>query len=379
MIDAVAQNAPLRDELTRAFLRVLDSGHFILGPEVEAFEAEVAEFLGVNCAVGVSSGTDALMVALMGLGIGPGDEVLCPTFSFFATGSAIARVGARPVFCDVHSGTFNIDVDDASRRVTSRTKAIMPVHLFGQSADMAAMESMAADCGIRVIEDCAQALGATFNGRFCGTFGEFGTFSFYPTKNLGGYGEGGMVVTNDAELAAKARMVRSHGSSRRYRHELLGGNFRMDALQAALLRVKFPALPQYVKQRARNAECYDACLSSERRGIDYSLPTRDARCSHQWNQYTLTLGSHVDRAALRDALLSEGVQTEIYYPACLHQQPALSQFAAGEALTNAETLAATVLSLPCSAELSVEHCEAVAMSIAASLPEYASPSVASAH
>ena len=228
LLDVNAQNLPLERELNEAFLRVLRSGQFIMGPDVGAFEAEVAKFAGVKHAIGVSSGTDAILLALMALDIKAGDEVLCPTFTFFATAGCIARAGAFPVFVDADPITFNVDVADAGRKVTARTKAIIPVHLFGQSANMDAVMELAGKHNLTVIEDGAQSLGARYRGRHVGSIGTFGTYSFFPSKNLGALGDAGMVVANDDALAEKARLLRTHGSKPKYYHKLVGANFRLD-------------------------------------------------------------------------------------------------------------------------------------------------------
>ena len=262
LLDVNAQNLPLEEELTAAFTRVLHSGRFIMGPEVEALEAEVAEFVGARHGIGVTSGTDAILVALMALDIGPGDEVLCPAFTFFATAGCISRTGATPVFVDACPGCFNLDPDDAARKVTERTKAIIPVHLFGQSAEMDAVMALAREHNLRVIEDGAQAIGARYRGRGCGSMGDFGTYSFFPSKNLGGFGDGGMVVCNDDDLAERARILRMHGSKPKYFHREVGGNFRLDPLQAALLRVKLRRYGDYTRARQENAAYYTGKLSA---------------------------------------------------------------------------------------------------------------------
>src|SRR5580658_2762091 len=261
LLDLKAQNGALEPELHEAFLRVLRSGHFILGAEVERFERALAEFTGAKYALGVSSGTDAILVALMALGIGPGDEVLCPTFTFFATAGCVARVGAKPVFVDSCPVCFNLDLRDAARRITPRTKAILPVHLFGQAAEMDAVLELARQHGLRVIEDAAQAMGATYRGRQVGTLGDFGTISFFPTKNLGALGDAGAVLTNDAALFERAKILRMHGMEPKYHHQVVGGNFRLDALQAALLSVKLPHFDGYTAARRRNAALYTERLA----------------------------------------------------------------------------------------------------------------------
>ena len=254
LLDLKQQNALLASQLREAFQRVLDSGQFILGREVEELERNLAARLKVRYAIGVSSGTDAILLALMALGIGPGDEVICPSFTFFATAGCIARLGATPVFADSHPVCFNLDVEDAERRITPRVKAIMPVHLFGQPAEMDRVMALARKHGLRVIEDAAQALGAAYRGLPAGSISDFGAFSFFPTKNLGGFGDAGLLVTNDDELAARARLMRTHGAESKYFHKVVGGNFRIDSLQAALLSVKAAHLDEYTQGRISNAK-----------------------------------------------------------------------------------------------------------------------------
>jgi len=256
LLDLARQNAALHDELTAAFERVLRSGHFILGPEVAEYENECAAMLGARHAIAVSSGTDAILVALMALGIGYGDEVICPAFTFFATAGCVSRLGATPVFADIRSDDFNLDSADAGRRITPRTKAIIPVHLFGQSAEMEPLLALAREHNLAIVEDAAQSFGARHGGRFCGTMGDAGAFSFFPSKNLGGFGDGGLVVTNRDDLAERIRLLRTHGAKPKYYHKLVGGNFRLDALQCALLRVKLPHLKEYSAARSRNAALY---------------------------------------------------------------------------------------------------------------------------
>ena len=256
LFDTKIQNNALAADLQAAFARVLASGMFILGPEVQSFERQCADYLGVRHALGISSGTDAILLALMALDIGPGDEVLCPSFTFFATAGCVARTGAKPVFCDVRADTFNLDVTDAARRITPRTKAILPVHLYGQAAEMESVNALARQHGIKVIEDAAQAVGATQGGRRAGSFGDFGAFSFFPTKNLGAFGDAGLLTTNDDVLAERATLLRNHGAHPKYFHKFVGGNFRLDAVQAALLAVKLPHLDGYAQLRAANAARY---------------------------------------------------------------------------------------------------------------------------
>ncbi len=358
-LDLKPQNTAVGQELKAAFERVLRSGQFILGPEVEAFEQSVAEVSGARHALGVSSGTDAILLALMALGIGPGDELLCPSFTFFATAGCVARVGATPVFVDSCPVCFNLDVDDARRRVTARTRAIIPVHLFGQTADMDAVLALAREHGLRVIEDAAQAIGAAYRGRPAGSMGDFGAFSFFPSKNLGGFGEGGLLTTNDDALAERARVLRNHGMEPKYIHGRIGGNFRMDALQAALLAVKLPRLQQYAGRRRENAAYYSARLD----GAGVVLPSAYAHNEHVWNQYTLRV-PHGRRDALRDHLSSSGIGTEIYYPVPLHLQECFrSGCGPPAALPACERLAAECLSLPIYPELPREQRDAVVEAI----------------
>jgi dTDP-4-amino-4,6-dideoxygalactose transaminase len=357
LLDLNRQNAPLQPELLAAFERVLRSGHFIQGPEVESFEKEAAMFLGAKHAIAVSSGTDAILVALMALDLKPGDEVICPSFTFFATAGCIARVGATPVFADVHAHSFNLDAADAARRITPRTKAIMPVHLFGQSADMDALVALAKKHGLAVIEDAAQALGAKYRGRACGTIGEFGTYSFFPSKNLGGFGDGGLVTTQRDDLAEKVRLLRTHGAKPKYYHARIGGNFRLDALQCALLRVKLPHLAGYCTARQRNAAFYSKQLTG---ASGFVLPTALPEHEHIWNQYTLRVAGAGRRDALRAHLTKRGIGHEIYYPLALHQQECFAHLPR-VTLPVAEQLAREVISVPVFPELTApERNEVVA-------------------
>src|SRR5437764_5729623 len=260
LLDVQRQNAPIAGELRDAFARVLASGQFILGPEVENFENDAAEIAGARFGVGMSSGTDALLVALMALGLGQGDEVICPAFSFFATGGCVARVGARPVFADCRADSFNLDPAAIEPLITKHTKAIIPVHLFGQMAEMDPILDIARRYGLRVIEDAAQALGAQYRGRPAGSLGDFGAFSFYPSKNLGGLGDAGLLVTHHPGLAERARLLRNHGAGEQYIHRMVGGNFRLDAVQAALLAVKLPHLGEYTAKRQQHACEYQRLL-----------------------------------------------------------------------------------------------------------------------
>jgi len=259
LLDLHPQYLALKSELDAAVLRVAASQHFILGPEVEVFEKEIAEYIGVKYALGVSSGTDALLLALMAIGVGPGDEVIVPTFSFFATAGAVSRLNAKPVFVDIDPKSFNISIPLFQHSINSHTKAVIPVHLFGQSADMDPVMTIARERGIKVIEDAAQAIGVQYkDGRQVGTIGDIGCFSFFPSKNLGGYGDGGLVTTNDPDLYEMMKYQRVHGMHPKYYHKMIGGNFRLDALQAAVLRVKLPHLNSWSEGRKNNAELYNS-------------------------------------------------------------------------------------------------------------------------
>ncbi|MFK7990647.1 MAG: DegT/DnrJ/EryC1/StrS family aminotransferase [Sandaracinaceae bacterium] len=327
----------LDDALIDAFTRVLRSGRYINGPEVEAFEQEVAAWIGVPHAIGVSSGTDALLVALMALDIGPGDEVIVPAYTFFATAGAVARLGATPVFVD-SEWSGNLDPSAAAAAVTSNTKAIIPVHLFGRCADLPPLEAL----GIPLVEDVAQAQGASSEGRPAGSVGRFGTFSFFPTKNLGGLGDGGLVTTTDDTLAGRARRIRAHGAQPKYVHHEVGGNFRLDALQAALLRVKLPGLSDRIAARRAIAARYDEALS------DLPLTTPEPAAGHTYNQYVVRIPEHRDR--VRRHLHEAGVGTAVYYPSGLHQQACFAHLPACS-LPVAEKLCRETLALPVFPEL----------------------------
>lgn len=360
LLDLSRQHAPLEEQFAKVFSAVLRSGVFVLGPEVEQFEREVAAYCGVKHAIGVSSGTDALLVAMMALGIGPGDEVLCPAFSFFATASCVVRLGGTPVWVDVRPDTYNIDLGDAARKVNSSTRAIIPVHLFGQTCDMECVQALADKYGLYIVEDAAQALGARYHGQPAGSFGHFTAFSFYPTKNLGGFGDGGMLVTQSDDLAEMARWLRNHGMHPRYYHKFVGGNFRLDALQGALMRVKMPWLESYHERRADNAAFYTEALQ----GIPgLVLPTVRSECRSVWNQYTVRVTAG-RRDALRSHLQKLGIGSEIYYPITLDQQECFQEFGRGfESLYISHQLAHEVLSIPVFPELLPEELQEVAQAV----------------
>lgn len=387
LLDVNAQNLPLQEELKATFDRVLQTGRFIMGDEMEAFEREVGSMVGVKHAISVSSGTDAILLALMALGIGEGDEVLCPSFTFFATAGCISRVGAIPVFVDSCPVCFNIDLTDAAKKLSTKTKAIMPVHLFGQAADMDGIMTFAAENGLKVIEDGAQAIGAKYKGRAVGSIGEFGAYSFFPSKNLGGFGDAGMLVTNDDALAEMALMLRNHGMSPKYYHKYIGGNFRCDALQAALLRVKLREYGNYTSKRQANADYYtEKLLGLE--GITQAKPSdcgcielQDNRFSetnaklvlpvsyehneHIWNQFTIrVLGGQRD--AMREHLTGLGIGCDTYYPVPLHQQECFSDLPQ-RPLPVCEQLAKEVISIPVYPELTLAQKDEVISAIASYL------------
>ena len=349
LIDLEAQFAPLRADVLEAIARVCDAQQFILGSEVEGLERELEAFLGIPYAIGVSSGTDALLAALMALEIGAGDEVVTTPFSFFATAGSIARLGARPVFVDIDRATFNIDARAVASAITPRTKAIVPVHLFGQSADMASILETSERFAVPVVEDAAQAIGTCYRGRPAGGMGTIGCFSFFPTKNLGAFGDAGLVTTSDGTLARKLRALRQHGGEVKYHHDLLGANFRLDALQAAILRVKLPHLDGWTAARRRNAERYEALFKKADLGGRVTLPARSPDSTHIYNQFVIRVP---ERDRLRAHLQSSGIGTEVYYPIPLHLQPCFRGlgYRAGS-FPVAETAANEALALPIYGEL----------------------------
>ena len=330
----------LWDELNDAIQGVLRSGQFILGPNVAAFEEEVATYLGVKYAIGVNSGTDALVIGLRALGIRPGDEVITTPFTFFATAEAISNVGAEPVFVDVEPDTFNIDPDLIREAITDRTRAILPVHLFGHPCDMDPVLKIATEHGLKVLEDTAQAFGAASKGRKAGAMGDAGAFSFFPTKNLGGFGDGGMLTTNDAEVARVARMLRAHGSVDKYHNELLGYNSRLDEMQAAILRVKLHHLDENNDARRDAAERYRQAFAGFP-GI--VVPTEREGEHHVYHQYSLLVRDG-RRDAVRAAAADAGVSTTVYYPTPVHKLPVYAHL--GARAPQAERVATEILSLP---------------------------------
>ena len=361
LLDLQAQYRPIRDDILAAMTRVADSQRFIGGPEVEAFEREMAADLGIAHAVGLTSGTDALLVALMALGIGPGDEVITPVFSFFATAGCVSRLGAVPRFVDIDPATFNVDPAAVAAAFSPRTKAIIPVHLYGQCADMDPILAVAQQCGIAVIEDAAQAIGATYRGRQAGTMGTAGCFSFFPSKNLGAFGDAGLLTTNDDALAHEVRLLRNHGAEPKYLHKRIGGNFRLDALQAAVLRVKRPHLEAWTAGRRRNADRYDRLFAES--GAPVTRPARAPECGHIFNQYVIRVAR---RDAVRAALDERGVGSEVYYPVPFHLQECFAPLGCRRGdFPRAEAAAAEVLALPIYAELTEAQQRTVVDAVAA--------------
>jgi dTDP-4-amino-4,6-dideoxygalactose transaminase len=349
LLDLQAQFVPLREEILAAIARVCDSQQFILGAEVEALERELAAMLEVPHAIGVSSGTDALLVAMMALGIGPGDEVVTPTYSFFATAGCVSRLNARPVFVDSDPETFNLDPAATVAAITPRTRAIVPVHLFGQSADLAPIVAAARERGVAVIEDAAQAIGTRDKGRCVGGIGDFGCFSFFPSKNLGAFGDGGLVTARDAALAERVRLLRGHGMQPKYYHHLVGGNFRLDALQAAVLRVKAPHLAGWTEARRRNAARYRTLFAQAGLLDRVRLPVERPDGYHIYNQFVVRVA---DRDGLRAHLSAAGIGTEIYYPVPFHLQACFRDLGYREGdFPVAEAAARESLALPIYGEL----------------------------
>lgn len=355
LLDLKAQYQQIRDEVSAAVNRVFESQQFILGPEVEAFEQEIAAYCGCKFAVGVSSGTDALIASLMALGIGLGDEVITTSFSFFATVGSIIRLGARPIFVDIDPRDFNIDARLVEGALTRRTKAIIPVHLFGQTADMPSIVKIAKEHGVALVEDSAQAIGSACQGRRAGSFGLVGCFSFFPSKNLGGFGDGGLITTNEEGLAHRLRIIRNQGADPKYYHKVLGGNFRLDALQAAVLRVKLKHLDLWAEQRRANASYYTRRFTELGLLDKWVTPPPIIREPHVFNQYVIR--AH-NRDGLRSFLAQNGVSTEIYYPLPLHRQECVAKLGFATAdLPVTEKAASEVLALPIYPELSMEDRE----------------------
>jgi dTDP-4-amino-4,6-dideoxygalactose transaminase len=368
MLDLVAEHAPYRAELVAAFEKVLDSGRFVLGPEVEAFEQEIGKWIGVPHAIGVSNGSDALLLALQAVGVGPGDEVICPTFTFFATAGAVARLGGVPVFVDSAECCYNLRADQVAAKIGPKTKAIIAVHLFGQCADMDPILAAAKKRNIPVIEDAAQALGAKDKGRMAGTMGTLGCFSFFPTKNLGTLGEGGLVTTKDPDLAEKIRKLRVHGAKVKYFHEMIGGNFRLHEIQAAFLRIKLRHLDRALKKRCESAVRLIQQFQEKWRAV---FPVENCLCEgeksktrpysdgdvllpfccqkgdggHSWNQFVIRVLGKGQRDKWRNQFGQQGIQTEVYYPRSMHEQECFAGSNKGP-FPFAEKISGEILAIP---------------------------------
>ncbi len=363
LLDLSEQNAKLRPEIEAALGRVLDTNGFILGAEVAALEKELAAYCGTKHAVACASGTDALLLALMAFDIGPGDEVITTAYSFFATVSAVTRLGATPVFVDIDPRTFNLDVSQVEAKITPRTKAIQPVHLYGQCADMSALREIAARHGVPLVEDAAQAIGAEENGVRAGAMSEIGCFSFYPSKNLGGMGDGGFMTTSDDALAHKLNALRVHGSFERYYHKWVGLNSRLDGFQGAVLRVKFPHLDDWSDRRKANADRYRKMFTDAGLTERIVLPFERANVRHIYNQYVLRVPERRDE--LRAFLTENGVGTDIYYPVSLHLQECFAYLGGrvGD-LPESERASRESLAIPVFPELKPEQQEYVVETVA---------------
>jgi dTDP-4-amino-4,6-dideoxygalactose transaminase len=354
MVDLKRQYHNLKQEIDAAIADVLEETRFILGPNVGALEEEVAAYHGLPSAVGVANGTDALLLALRACDIKAGDEVITTPFTFIATAEVIALLKAKPVFVDICPDTYNLDCNQIADKITAKTKAIIPVHLFGHPADMNPIMEIAGKNKLKVIEDCAQAFGATYQGRKVGSIGDVGCFSFFPSKNLAGYGDGGMVITKSEEIAGKIKMLRNHGSSKRYYHREVGYNSRLDEIQAAIIRTKLKRIDQFNAARRRNAALYCEAINNK----NVTLPSAEADCEHVYHQFTIRAKN---RDVIAEALQKKDIASAVYYPVPLHQQEVfLKLYDISEKLPQSEKSAKEVLSLPMFPELSPEEIRLVA-------------------
>jgi len=362
MVDLAAQYRKLKVTLEPAMAATLDAAQYILGPNVQAFEKEAAAYLGVKHAITCANGTDALHLALLAADIGPGDEVITTPFTFIATAEAIAYVGAKTVFVDIDPQTYNIDIALVAKAITPRTKALLPVHLFGQPSDINPLLALVQQHNLRLIEDCAQSFGAEVDGHKTGAMGDVAAFSFFPSKNLGCYGDGGMVTTQSDEIAEKLKMLRNHGSKVRYYHDIIGYNSRLDELQAVVLRAKLPHIDVYNHERRRVAHRYSEKLS----GIGIQTPHEDGIGLHVYHQYTLLTDA---REKIQQALAAHQIASAIYYPVPLHQQKVFADISAGQSLPVAESVSQCCLSLPIYPELTNEAvdeiCEVIRRAVTA--------------
>jgi dTDP-4-amino-4,6-dideoxygalactose transaminase len=345
MVNLQAQYAEIQDEIVGGFTETLNNCAFILGPNVQAFEKEAAAYLGVKHAIGCASGTDALHLALLAEGIGAGDEVITSAFTFIATAEAIKYVGAKPVFVDIDPGTFNITPANIEKAITAKTKAVMPVHLFGQPADLPAIKAICDKHGLKLIEDCAQSFGATVYNKQTGSFGNAAGFSFFPSKNLGCFGDGGLVTTDSDETAAKIKQYRNHGSDVRYYHDVIGYNSRLDELQAVVLRAKLKRIDQYNAARRHAAHLYSALMAD----LPLTTPYEDGIGVHVYHQYTLLTDR---RDEVMKALQEQKIGCAVYHPVPLHQQNVFKEECAGLSLPVTESVAARCFSLPICSNLS---------------------------
>jgi len=364
ILDLKAQYETIREEIRDAIDQVLEKQHFILGPEVKALEQEIAQFCGRKYGIGVASGTDALILGLKACGIGPGDKVIVPSFTFIATADAVSALGATPVFVDIEPDTFNLDPSLIEPLIDANTKAIVPVHLYGQVADMEPILKLAAAHKLKVVEDAAQALGATYDGRRATSFGDVGCISFFPSKNLGGYGDGGMIVTDSEEIYRHLISLRAHGSAKKYFSQEQGWNSRLDELQAAILRVKLRYLDQWGAGRRAVADCYDRTL---RHLPGVVVPERNPCCQHVFHQYTIRVPQ---RDLVQKRLAEQGVSTMVYYPVPIHLQPIYSSLGIGSgSLPMTEAACREALSLPMFPELTEEQIEYVVDALSVALSE----------
>ena len=358
------QQGPLREEIRAAIDRVVDSGRFVLGPDVADLEAELAKALDVPHVISCASGSDALLLALLALGVGAGDEVVLPSYTFFATASAVTRLGAVPIFADIDPRTYLVDPADVERKISRRCKAIIPVHLFGRTADMDALLPIARRAGVPVVEDAAQSILSTWHGRCTGGLGDVGCFSFYPTKNLGGIGDGGFLTTTRDDLAKSLKLLRVHGMEPRYYHQVIGVNSRLDSIQAAVLRVKLPHLDAWTTARQANAARYDELFAGYDLAGAVTVPGEESRGRHVWNQYVVRIAGG-SRDALRAHLSKHGVGTEIYYPVPLHVQQCFAHLGwrPGD-LPHTEQAATETLALPIFPELTAAEQRTVVARVA---------------
>jgi dTDP-4-amino-4,6-dideoxygalactose transaminase len=368
LLDLKPQYLSIKDEVQKTTSEVFESQYFILGPRVEAFEKAVASYVGTRFAVGMSSGTDAQLAAMMAIGIGPGDEVITSPYTFFSSAGAVARLGAKAVFCDIDPATYNVDPEKLRKVITARTKAIQPIHLFGQCADMDPILCVAKEKGIPIIEDACQSLGAGYKGKKAGSLGDFGCFSFFPSKNLGGFGDGGMVTTNDENWYAKVKSLRMHGETSRYHHKMVGGNFRLDALQAAILHIKLPHLDSWGAGRRRNALEIQS-LFEEFGGRPYaegglSFPLEATGCYHVYNQFVVKVGKG-RREALKARLAERQIGHGVYYPVPLHLQECFASWGGKPGdFPESEKAAEETIALPVFPELLAGQKEFLAFTLA---------------